>query len=127
MNNLMLLVALLFGSQGASALMLDSRLALASIEQPSGFIPSDNGVDGNEMKGDIGVQMFNETMKQSPLYSLLLMLDSETSLVAKNAKYVVMVNEAHQTNVTLTQLLAVTQKNNQLLEQLLIKQGNQYG
>lgn len=127
MKNFIVLVALLSCAQGASAITLDSMSALVGIELQNSSIPSINVADSNEMRGDSGVQMFDDTMKQSPLNALLLALDTEAPLVAKNAKYVVMVNETHQTQLMLTQLLAATQNNNQLMEQLLIKQGNQYG
>jgi len=124
MNNLVLLLTLLFGAQEASAVMVDSTATVVADKQWPRSTPPSNLIDRNEMLGDGGVQFFKETMEQSRLYAFLLMLDSnDVSPLVRSAKYVVMVNEAHQTNVTLTQLLAASQKNNQLLEQLIIKQG----
>ena len=128
MTNLIVLFALLFGAQEASALMLDSMPATAWVEEQGTRIKAldDTGVH-NEMMGDRGVQIIHESMKQSPLYALLMMLDSDVPLVANNAKYVAMVNEVHQTNVVLRQLVVATERHNQLLEQRLIDHGNQYG
>ena len=125
MNHLVLLLTLLFGAQEASALMLDSMPASVAMAQHTVSAHSAGLIESNEMLGDGGVQMFGEIMTQSRLYALMLSMDSDPNLsgVARIVQYVMMVNEAHQTNETLRELLLVTQKNNQLLEQLIYQQG----
>ena len=50
MNNLILLVALLFGSQGASALMLDSMPVLVGIDKRAESTPSPQLISDNDAR-----------------------------------------------------------------------------
>ena len=127
MKNVLMGAVLVVCAQCSFALMLEGMPLSVATASQSSMASDPHEATSNEATGEEWVKVFGETMKQNRLYSLLLPLDSEVPLATKNAKYVVMLREVHHTNVLLTQLLLTTQKNNQLLEQWLSKQGSTYG
>lgn len=68
-----------------------------------------------------GVEFFNALAKHSQLYSFLLSLERGVPEIAKQLKYLALLNEAHLTNQTLSHLLIALNHNNQLLETFINK------
>ena len=123
-----MLVFLFFvGANSAFSGVNTSYVDMTSLEKQKMLSHQSSLIIDNEMLGSDGTAIVEETLKSSPLYALLLKLEVEVPDISRTVSYVMLLNEVHQANQTLTKLLFAIQKNNQLLAQSLIKEGNKDG
>jgi hypothetical protein len=116
MNRFILVLSLLFGlNSGFAQVPIDSNA-----NYPIGTQQTNSFID-DDLLGQKGVEFFNALAKQSQLYSFLLSLDSGVPAIARQLKYVALLNEAHLTNQLLSHMLSTLNHNNQLLHHFISK------
>ena len=118
MTNVIISLVLGLSAFGASAATTDAACA-ARTETPHISAPSLKF--DNEALGDEGVKFFSEALKSSPLYTLLLSLESSVPDITKTVEYIGLFNEAHHLNEQFADLLIEVKKSNQLLTSLVNK------
>ena len=125
MNQALMILLLALGAHSSSAVGVPELhpvvVAQQDLQSPV-VLPVNKGILGSE-----GVALVDAVMKQSRLYTLLVMEDQSVPLLTRNAKYAVLLNEVHETHQTLEKLLVEMKKNNQFLERQSITQGTHYG
>lgn len=118
MTNVIISLVLWLGAHAASATTTDAACA-ARIETPR--INASSLRFDNEALGDEGVKFFSEALKSSPLYALLLSLESSVPDITKTVEYLGLFNETHHLNEQFADLLIEVKKSNQLLTSLVNK------
>ena len=116
MSKLFITVALLLNLQTVLAMPIEDP----SMESYSTSITRVSTlVADHDLLGEEGVVFFQEILKSSHLYALLLALDSELPDVTRAIEYVGLFNEIHLMNQQLGALIIEMQKNNQLLTTII--------
>ncbi len=116
MNNLIIALVFLFGagSLQAAPYVVDDHIAQSLAEASVASVKK--VIKKQVASEDKGVDYFKTIMKTSPLYSMLLTLETELPQITKTLEFIGMFNEVHELNQQLAFLVKQMQQNNALTE-----------